>query len=118
MLLGFLAAYCCPIFIFHTLPVASIIASPFIGTMLFNIMVILLPKYATISVPIFVKKRLEKLKGDMDWGDFLLMLCDEYEKFSKEKAFNDLVGILNEDDLKRIEESMSEFRKNFKLRGH
>ena len=29
-------------------------------------------KYATISVPVEVKKRLEELKGEKEWGEFLL----------------------------------------------
>lgn len=80
-------------------------------------MVISLSKYVTISVPVNVKKRLEKLKGDMDWGEFLLKLCDEYERFSREKAFLELVELLNEKDLEHIEKASKEFRKNFRLRG-
>jgi len=80
-------------------------------------MVISLSKYVTISVPVNVKKRLEKLKGDMDWGEFLLKLCDEYERFSREKAFLELVELLDEKDLEHIEKASKEFRKNFRLRG-
>ena len=76
-----------------------------------------LSKYVTISVPVNVKKRLEKLKGDMDWGEFLLKLCDEYERFSREKAFLELVELLDEKDLGRIEKASKEFRKNFRLKG-
>ena len=80
-------------------------------------MVISLSKYVTISVPVNVKKRLEKLKGDMDWGEFLLKLCDEYERFSREKAFLELVELLDEKDLGCIEKASKEFRKNFRLKG-
>ncbi|MEX0568900.1 MAG: antitoxin VapB family protein [Candidatus Njordarchaeota archaeon] len=74
-------------------------------------------RYVTISVPISVKRRLEKLKGDMDWGKFLLMLCEEYEKFSRKQAFEELVDIIDDDELRHIEKAMLEFRKKFKLRG-
>jgi len=32
-------------------------------------------KYATISVPVEVKKRLEELEGKKTWGKFLLESC-------------------------------------------
>ena len=72
-------------------------------------------KYATISVPEHVKIKLEKLKGNRDWGEFLLKLCEEYEKLKREKSFIELIKLLNDEDLKRIEEESKEFRRNFKL---
>ena len=36
-----------------------------------------LSKFTTISVPIEVKKRLEKAKGEKEWGEFLLEMCTE-----------------------------------------
>ena len=41
---------------------------------LHNYMVTSLAKYATISVPVEVKKTLEKVKGGDEWGEFLLKL--------------------------------------------
>ena len=38
-------------------------------------MVTELSKYATISVPVEVKKRLEELKGEKEWGEFLLEIA-------------------------------------------
>lgn len=78
-------------------------------------MVISLSKYVTISVPIYVKRRLEKLKGDMGWGEFLMKLLEEYERLKREKRFMVLVSILNDDDIKRIDEESRRFRKNFVL---
>lgn len=78
-------------------------------------MVTVLSRYATISVPVEVKKRLEKLKGNLEWGEFLMKLCDEYEKLKREKAFRELTSILSDNDLKRIEEESRRFRKGFVL---
>ncbi len=79
-------------------------------------MVISLKKYVTISIPMDVKKRLEKLKGNMEWGAFLLKLCEEYERCVREKAFRELIELFDEVDLESIEASMKEFRRHFKLR--
>ena len=78
-------------------------------------MVIALPRYVTISVPINVKKKLEKLKGDLEWGEFLMKLCEEYERLKREKAFRELISILSDADLKRIEEESKKFRRGFIL---
>jgi len=66
-------------------------------------------------VPAHVKKKLEKFKGDAEWGEFLLRLCEEYERLKREKAFMELVSILSEEDLKRIERESRKLRKNFVL---
>jgi len=76
----------------------------------------MLSKYATISVPVDVKKRLEELKGEKEWGEFLLETCTEGHKVKSKKAFEELRQILSKDDLKSMRESSKEFRENFKLR--
>lgn len=73
-------------------------------------------KYATISVPIEVKKRLEKTKGNKDWGAFLLEMCTEGQRLKGKKAFEELRQLLSKDDLKAMRESSKEFREKFKLR--
>ena len=73
-------------------------------------------KYATISVPVEVKKRLEELKGDKDWGEFLLETCTEGKRFKSKKALAELRQLLSDEDLEAIRESSKEFRENFKLR--
>ena len=73
-------------------------------------------KYATISVPIEVKKQLEKTKGDKDWGVFLLEMCSEGQRLKGKKAFEELRKLLSKEDLKAMRESSKEFRENFKLR--
>ncbi|MGD6807421.1 MAG: antitoxin VapB family protein [Candidatus Bathyarchaeia archaeon] len=73
-------------------------------------------KYATISVPIEVKKRLEELKGEKDWGEFLLEACTEARRLKGKKAFEELRKLLTEEDLETIRKSSKEFRENFKLR--
>lgn len=73
-------------------------------------------KYATISVPIEVKKQLEKTKGGKDWGAFLLEICTEGQRLKGKKAFEELRQLLSKEDLKTIRESSKEFRENFSLR--
>jgi len=75
-----------------------------------------LKKYVTISVPIEVKKVLEKAKGDEEWGDFLLKLYVELKNLKGKRAFEELTKILIEDDLKAIVESSKEFRRRFQFR--
>lgn len=79
-------------------------------------MVFALSKYATISVPVEVKKRLEELKGEKEWGEFLLETCTEGKRLKGKKAFEELRQLLTEEDLEAIRESSREFRENFKLR--
>jgi predicted CopG family antitoxin len=75
-----------------------------------------LAKYATISVPVEVKKVLEKVKGGDEWGEFLLKLYSEVKRLKSEKAFKQLANILTNEDLKTIVESTKEFRERFALR--
>jgi hypothetical protein len=75
-----------------------------------------LSKYATISVPIEVKKRLEEAKGEKEWGEFLMEMFTEGQRLKGKKAFEELRQLLTKDDLKAIRESSKEFRENFKLR--
>lgn len=79
-------------------------------------MVTSLAKYATISVPVEVKKVLEKVKGGDEWGEFLLKLYSEVKRLKSEKAFKQLANILTDEDLKTIVESTKEFRERFALR--
>ncbi len=72
-------------------------------------------KYVTISVPEHVKRKLEKVKGSMEWGEFLLKLYEDYEKLKRERKFMELADLLDENDLKRIEEESKNFRKRFSL---
>ena len=76
-------------------------------------MVTSLAKYATISVPVEVKKVLEKVKGGDEWGEFLLKLYSEVKRLKSEKAFKQLANILTDEDLKTIVESTKEFRERF-----
>ena len=73
-------------------------------------------KYATISVPVEVKKVLEKVKGGDEWGEFLLKLYSEVKRLKSEEAFNQLADILTDEDLKTVVESAKEFRERFALR--
>jgi hypothetical protein len=73
-------------------------------------------KYTTISVPIEVKKALEKAKGKDEWGTFLLNLYDEVKRLKSKKAFEQLASTLTEEDLKVILKSKEEFRERFAFR--
>jgi predicted CopG family antitoxin len=70
-------------------------------------------KYVTISVPAEVKERLEKAKGNKEWGEFLLELYTERRILKSKKAFDELASILTKEDLKAIAESSKEFREKF-----
>ncbi len=74
-------------------------------------------KYATISVPVEVKKRLSEMKGNKEWGEFLLEMCAEGQRLKGKKAFEELRQLLTEEDLKAMHESSKDFRENFKLRS-
>jgi len=73
-------------------------------------------KYATISVPVEVKKRLEELKGEKEWGEFLLESCNEGHILKGKNAFQELRQLLSKEDLKAMRESSKEFRESFKFR--
>ena len=75
-----------------------------------------LSKYVTISVPVEVKKRLEEMKGDKDWGVFLLETCSEAQRVKGREALKKLRQLLSDEDLEAIRQSSKEFRENFKLR--
>jgi predicted CopG family antitoxin len=75
-----------------------------------------LGKYVTISVPVDVKKLLEKAKGRDEWGSFLLKLYTEVKRLRSKRAFDELANTLSDEDLKAIIESSREFRKRFAFR--
>ena len=72
-------------------------------------------KVTTISISEEVKERLEREKGDLSWDEFLLLLVSEYRKRKAEENLTRLKDILNEDDIKRIEESHKKMHEEFKL---
>ena len=72
-------------------------------------------KYVTISVPADVKERLEKAKGDKEWGEFLLELYTEGRLLKSKKAFEELANLLTKEDIKTMTESSEEFRERFSL---
>jgi hypothetical protein len=64
-----------------------------------------------------VKKRLEEMKGDKDWSEFLLDSCTEGHRLKGKKAFEELRKLLTDEDLENMRKSSKEFRENFKLRS-
>jgi len=75
-----------------------------------------LKKYSTISVPTDIKSRLEKAKGKLEWGEFILKLYTEAHRLKSKKAFEKLTETLTEEDLKNMTESSKEFREKFAFR--
>jgi len=75
-----------------------------------------LKKYSTISVPAEIKSRLEKAKGKLEWGEFILKLYTEAHRLKSKKAFENLTETLTEEDLKNMTESNKEFREKFAFR--
>ncbi|RLE93262.1 MAG: hypothetical protein DRN04_07665 [Thermoprotei archaeon] len=73
-------------------------------------------KYSTISIPVEVKRVLEKDKGKESWGEYLMKLYNDSRIYRKKKAFQELVKLLDEEDLRNIEIESKKFRENFKLR--
>lgn len=84
--------------------------------LLCNIVVILLRRYATISVPVEVKRILEKVKGDREWGEFLIWLYEEVKKLRGKSSFRELAEILSEEELENILKGSQKFRKRFALK--
>jgi predicted CopG family antitoxin len=70
-------------------------------------------KYVTISVPVEIKERLEKAKGNKEWGEFLLELYTERRLLKSKVAFEELADLLTEEDIKGMVESSKEFREKF-----
>ncbi|MEM2127400.1 MAG: antitoxin VapB family protein [Candidatus Bathyarchaeia archaeon] len=87
----------------------------YIAEPVYRCIVISLKRYATISVPLEVKRLLERVKGGEEWGDFLLNLYNEVQRLRGERAFQELAGMLTEKDLRSILESSREFREGFRL---
>jgi len=79
-------------------------------------MVTSLGKYATISVPVEVKRALEEAKGGDEWGKFLLSLYAEVKRLRGKRAFEELAGTLTDEDFEAILESSREFRERFAFR--
>ncbi|MEM1718715.1 MAG: antitoxin VapB family protein [Thermosphaera sp.] len=70
----------------------------------------------TISVPEEVKRLLEKEKGDMEWGEFILSLYRDAKKLKAREAFRRLTENLTDEELESILRSSREFRENFRIR--
>ena len=72
-------------------------------------------EYATISVPKWVKKVLEKGKRGRDWGEYLYNFYMENERWRRLEAFNKLKEILSKEEINNVKKSSKEFRDRFKF---
>ncbi len=70
--------------------------------------------YTTIPIKKDVKERLERLKGDRGWSDFLEELLNEVLERKREKAFDKLREMTLK-YLDEIEGSHRRFRREFSL---
>ena len=69
----------------------------------------------TITISEEVKERLEKVKGNKSWDEFLLLLLEDYNRKKVEEGVKKLRSILTEEDLKKIEESHRKMHEELKL---
>jgi len=83
---------------------------------LHSYVVMVLGKYATISVPVEVKRVLEEARGGDEWGKFLLSLYAEVKRLRGKRAFEELASTLTDEDFEAIIESSREFRERFAFR--
>jgi len=67
-------------------------------------------------LPRKIKEILDKDRGDMDWGEYLLRLYTEAKEKRRREAFEKLRRTLSEEDLERILEEYKKFREEFRLR--
>ena len=67
-------------------------------------------------MPKKIKEILDKDRGGMDWGEYLLRLYTEAKEKRRREAFEKLRRTLSEEDLERISEEYRKFRKEFSFR--
>lgn len=72
-------------------------------------------KLVTITVSEETRKRLEKVKGNLDWDTFLRIVAAYFEE--KQRKFEEELEKLNltEEELKAIEESHKKMHEEFKI---
>ncbi len=63
-----------------------------------------------------MKRELERMKKDKEWGQFLLDLANEAKTLRGRRAFAQLSAMLSKEDLDLIQESSKDFRKGLALR--
>ena len=67
-------------------------------------------------MPKKIKEILDKDRGDMDWGEYLLRLYMDAKEKRRREAFEKLRRTLSEEDLERILEEYKKFREEFRFR--
>ena len=67
-------------------------------------------------MPKKIKEILDKDRGDMDWGEYLLRLYMEAKEKRRREAFEKLRRTLSKEDLERILEEYKKFREEFRFR--
>lgn len=58
-----------------------------------------------IPVPEEIKSRLEKIKGNREWGEFLIWLMETAEDAKRQRAYKKLRGLLTDEDIENIRDS-------------
>ena len=67
-------------------------------------------------MPKKIKEILDKDRGDMDWGEYLLRLYMDAKEKRRREAFEKLRRALSEEDLERILREHEKFRKELRFR--
>lgn len=75
-------------------------------------------EYSTITISVRVKKKLEELKGDLNWDEFLEKIADEMRKIKRIRAAKKLLKDfpLSDEEAEMILNSIEESRKLWKAR--
>ena len=68
-------------------------------------------KYTTIPVLVEVKERLNSLRGDLDWNEFLISLVEENIRLKRMLAARRIQERFNEKVERNVRESIASMRK-------
>ncbi|MBB5253945.1 antitoxin VapB family protein [Sulfurisphaera ohwakuensis] len=70
-------------------------------------------RYTTIPVSEEVKEKLESIKGEKSWDEFLLLLVDEYNR--RINGIKRLREIITDEELRKIEDSHRKMHEEFRV---
>lgn len=75
-------------------------------------------EYSTITISVRVKRKLEELKGNLNWDEFLEKIADEMRKIKRIRAAKNLLKEfpLSDEEAEIILNSIEERRKLWKAK--
>ncbi|MHA1723191.1 MAG: antitoxin VapB family protein [Candidatus Baldrarchaeia archaeon] len=74
-------------------------------------------RYTTITIKKEVKEKLEKLKKNKSWDDFLMNLLKEYVKLKKIEAAKKLENSFTKEELETLEDAIKREKLKWKFKG-